>query len=120
MKHKLISVVLFFAMFCSVNITFASDRIDTKGTWGNNRIRSIIPEYPEAYLNGNTLSILFTDALTDLTVSVTDANNQVVYMACISAESNEIYVLPCVLSEGEYLISLSHHYGQLDGVFTVE
>lgn len=120
MRHYLFIIISILSLLCVVQVANSSERIVTKGKWGDNRIRTIIPAAPEASISGGTLEIYVADALSNLTVCVTDANGQVVYLDCISTgEGNYTFVVPNAFEPGEYFLSLSHAFGVLEGGFTV-
>lgn len=116
----------FITFFSILSLLFVIQYINgsivrTKGTWGNDRIRTITPAAPEVSIMGNTLQVYFQDALSNLTVSVTTSNGIPVYSDCISSEGvNYTYEIPLELEQGDYVVTLIHVYGQLTGDFTVE
>lgn len=105
-------------MFCTQNIY--ADRIPTKGVWGPQDVRSIVPAPPTASIDGKNLTIEFTSPLENLTVKVKDNTGMVVYEENISVSSPQSYLIPLNVENGEYTLSLEHRYGTLIGLFTVE
>lgn len=69
-------------IFCVQSIY--ADRIPSKGKWGQEDIRSIIPAPPVAFIEGSDLRIEFVHPLSNLTIKVTDNTGVVVYEENIS------------------------------------
>jgi len=118
MKKSILLTLLFVFTLCLSSV-FA-DRIVVTGKWGDDGIiRSVTPKAPEASVNGNIVSIDFTDAISGLNVKITDYNGNTVYENVISGSNGESYTIPCTLGEGEYTLTISHYWGFLSGTFTV-
>lgn len=108
-------------MLCRSLFPVYADNIPIEGEWDTGKPpRSLIPMKPTASLEGNIITIGFSDALLDLIVTVSDNSGLVCFQETISSESNSIYQLPYSLQEGEYTLSLTHRYGSLIGFFEVE
>ena len=76
---------------------------------------------PELSIEGNVLGIYFADALTDLQVQILDARGNLLYVEMISGACGETYSIPLVgLAPGEYRVVLTHKFGWISGMFTVE
>ncbi|WP_288206356.1 DUF3244 domain-containing protein [uncultured Parabacteroides sp.] len=105
-------------MFCVQSIY--ADRIPSKGKWGQEDIRSIIPAPPVAFIEGHDLRIEFADPLSNLTVKVTDNTGAVVYEENITVSTPQSYTIPLSVQSGEYTLSLIHNYGTLTGSFVIE
>lgn len=116
MKHCLYLLLgLLVLSFCPQNI-FAY-RVHVKGGWGDNIIRSIFPQAPEVSIDSNVLSIQCIDSLSDLTVTVTDAEGNVILKECVSISSGETVSFMLAKTTGAYQIHLNHEYGYLQGDF---
>ena len=96
--------------------------IPIQGTWSNKGPRSPVqvPEPPTAFVEAGELVICFTDALSDLIVTVADVNGTVVYYQdFVSGNGGDTVVMP--LASGNYLLTLEHRDdGFLRGEFKVE
>jgi len=102
-------------------LTVWGNQIPVEGTWSPKGPRSPVqvPEPPAAFIEGGELSVCFTDALSDLIVTVTGSNNVVVFQDVVSGNSG--YTLNIPLAEGSYLLTMEHKaYGYLYGDFIVE
>ncbi|MDR1200131.1 MAG: DUF3244 domain-containing protein [Tannerellaceae bacterium] len=112
-------VVLFVFLF-SVNVYAETKQVDVEGKWGDELIRTSAPELPVVSIDGNLLSIYLADALENLTIVIADSNGFIVYQDCISSNEGG-YTYPIWLSKqpGSYTIEISHSYGTLNGMFTV-
>ena len=118
-KITIISALLFLAF----NL-FASEVI-VKGGWEKIRTRSLIivqdPPPPVVYINNKVLSIYLEDVISNLYITITDSNGNIVYQEYISTNrpqythSISLHDLP----EGNYSITLSHEYGCLIGDFEI-
>jgi hypothetical protein len=75
---------------------------------------------PSASIEGDVLSIYFPSALSNLTVTVSSADGNPVCQICISGASGYTYNIPLGASPGEYLLTLTHPYGTLNGTFVIE
>lgn len=119
MKHCLYLLLgLLVLSFCPQNI-FAY-RVHVKGGWGDNIIRSISPKAPEVHLNGNTLSVYTSDAISDLIVKIVDADGAVILEESVSTYSDESIAITLDKEPGIYKVVLVHAYGCLSGEFTLE
>jgi len=118
-KMLFISVLLFFA-----SNMFANE-VDVKGEWKKRRTRSLIIEQdpipPAVYINNKVVSIYLEDIISNLYISITDNNGNIVYRDNISTNRPR-YTYSITLNdlpEGNYLITLSHEYGCLVGWFEI-
>lgn len=118
MKNYLffVLVILMTGMFPQVAL---SDSVHVKGRWGDDRIRTIFPKIPEVSIDGSVLSIYSADSLSDLTITVVNAEGKVIFEECITISSGE--TVRFTLSEiiGTYQVRLNHEYGYLVGDFTM-
>lgn len=120
MKHYLLLILV--AVFWSTcpELAFGSDRtINIKGKWGDNIIRTISPQAPEVSIDGNVLSVYCADALSDLTITVTDAEGNVIQKECVTISSGETVSFTLDETVGTYQVHLSHQYGYLLGDFVL-
>lgn len=122
MKNIIAKIAVLLFMIMSVAHLSAEEKpVDTDGNWNNDRIRSLAPKpaRPIVYLNGNTLSIHLPEALSDLSIVITNDAGNIVYQECISTnqldEKHSISLISYPV--GEYTIMLSHHYRYLVGEF---
>lgn len=96
-----------------------SDSVHVKGRWGDNIIRTIVPQTPEVFTNGNVLSVYCADALSDLTITVTDAEGNVIQEECVTISSGETVSFTLDETVGTYQVHLNHQYGYLLGYFVL-
>lgn len=97
--------------------TAFSDNVHVKGKWGDDRIRTIFPKVPEVSIDGSVLSIYSADSLSDLTITVVDAEGKVILEECITISSGETVHFTLGEITGMYQVRLSHKYGYLQGDF---
>ena len=95
------------------------DSVHVKGKWGDNIIRTISPQTPKVSIDGNVLSIYCADALSDLTVTVIDAEGNVILQECVTISSGETVSFALDNVAGNYQVRLSHQYGCLQGDFVL-
>jgi hypothetical protein len=128
---KKISSVFFLLFFAGLftSLVFAENPIYIKGTWDDTYdLRSIslhghakTPAPPIVSIEKDILLVYFTDAVTDLTVTVGTTRGRIIYVNTISGKDGSTLPLPLGLSSGEYLLSLTHPtYGTLVGRFSIE
>jgi len=116
-KILIISTLLFFAF------NLFADDIIIKGGWKKIRTRSLIfiqePTPPVVYLNDRVLSIYLEEVISNLSITITDRNGNIVYHDYISINRpKHTYSIKLNdLPEGNYSITLSHEYGCLIGEF---
>lgn len=117
-------LLIFFFTLCGVLSPqlMQADHIPTKGKWGEEGYRSIIPTPPSISIEGHTLFVHFIDPLSNLTVYITDERGEVICQEVISAETpGNDYAIPLNnASSGDYQITLIHYYGALSGSFLIE
>lgn len=116
MKRSIVIMLSMCALFLS---SFADDLVFT-GAWDDGIQRIAIPQAPKASVDGDIVSIHFVDALSDLTVKISDYDGNLIYEDVISGSNGESYTIPCFLESGEYILSVSHHFGFLSGSFEVD
>lgn len=116
MKNYPIAIlaVLMMGVFPQVAL---GDSVHVKGIWGANIIRSIFPHAPEVSVDGNVLSIHCIDALSDLTVTVTDIEGNVILEECVTVAAAETIDFVLGGEAGSYRVTLTHAYGNLQGEF---
>lgn len=116
MKHYLLLILV--AVFWSTcpEFAFGSDRvINIKGKWGDDIIRTIFPKAPEVSIDGNELSVYCADVLSDLTITVIDAEGNIILKECVTIPSGETVRFTLDEAAGMYQICLDHAYGSLQG-----
>lgn len=118
MKNYWILILTIVAMGMFPQIAL-SDSVHVKGRWGDNIIRTIFPQAPEVSVDKNVLSIHCIDPLSDLAVTVTDVEGNIVLEECVTVASGE--TVNFVLNEeaGTYQVTLAHLYGNLQGEFVL-
>ena len=99
--------------------TVFSDNVHVKGKWGDDRIRTIFPKVPEVSIDESVLSIYSADSLSDLTITVVDAEGKVIFEECITISSGETVRFTLSEITGTYQVRLNHEYGYLGGDFTM-
>ena len=118
MKHY---VFLFFAIFfvsLSSQIALGA-KVGITGKWGDDRIRTIFPRVPIISIDGNVLSVYCADALSDLTITVTDVEGNVILKECVTISSGEMVNFTLDEMAGTYQVHLNHEYGYLVGNFVL-
>ena len=104
----------------NISYLFATgETIRTKGKWGDNIIRTIFPKAPLVSVDESVLSIYCADSLSDLTVTVVDADGKVVLQECITISSGETVHFTLSEITGTYQVRLNHEYGYLVGDFVM-
>lgn len=118
MKNYLFSVliILMTGMFPQVAL---SDSVHVKGRWGDDIIRTIFPKTPEVSIGGNELSVYCADVLSDLTITVIDAEGNIILKECVTIPSGETVRFTLDEAAGMYQICLDHAYGSLQGTFVL-
>jgi hypothetical protein len=126
--------VIFTTIVCIVtglaSINVHADKKDDfillAGCWGGRVLKSASidgiqdPAQPSALFMQNVLSIYFTDAVSDLEVTVVDPRGGVVFQELISGGDNGIVSIPLEVRSGTYVLLLSQpFYGELTGKFSV-
>ncbi|MDR1980565.1 MAG: DUF3244 domain-containing protein [Tannerellaceae bacterium] len=123
-NHKIMRAAILVLCFFIVGLfTLHADSVPVNGEWNPIGLRSsaspaTLP--PLVSITNNVLSLYFPSALSNLTVTVSDADGNVVYQTCISGASGYTYIIPLDVSPGEYQLTLTHSYGTLSGYFDVE
>lgn len=108
---------VFLAIPC---IYVYGDDIPTKGEWNKERYRSLGALPPTVSIEGNVLSVTFTDALENLNVRITDAAGMILYEDVISGNAGDVFEIPLtVTGQGCYRVLLTHKLGWLMGDFLV-
>lgn len=112
--------VILFAMLLAKPLL--GDTIPTEGVWDDERYRSVDTHRPPvASIEGNTLSLNFEDALSNLTVCVMNDKGVKVYEDMVSSEAGSTYSISLDGEVGgQYQIVLLHQLGHLTGNFTLE
>lgn len=112
------SFLMICTIFCVQSIY--ADRIPSKGKWGQEDVRSVIPAPPVAFIDGTNLTIEFVNPLSNLSIQIKDPIGVVVYEEKISVSTPQSYTIPLNIQSGEYTLSLTHRYGFLEGSFVIE
>lgn len=112
------SFLLICSIFCVQSIY--ADRIPSKGKWGQEDVRSVIPAPPVAFIDGTNLTIEFVNPLSNLTIQIKNDTGAVVYEDNISVSTPQSYTIPLNVQSGEYTLSFTHRYGFLEGSFVIE
>lgn len=99
--------------------TALSDNVHVKGKWGDDRIRTVFPEVPQAFIDGNVLSVYCADALSDLTITVTDTEGNIILKESVTVFSGGTVSFVLDETPGTYQILLNHEYGYLLGEFVL-
>lgn len=110
----LILTILVMGVFPQIAL---SDSIHTKAKWGGDILRTIIPQAPEVSIDGNVLSVYCADTLSNLTITVIDAEGNVIMEECVTISSGEATCFMLDEAAGVYTVYLNHKYGYLQGDF---
>ena len=117
-------ILIISALLC-FSLNLFADGVTVKGEWGKIRTRSLIfvqdPPPPIVYINNKVLSIYLEDAISNLSITITDSNGNTVYQDYISTNQPQhtYSIMLNDLPEGNYSITLSHEYGCLIGDFEI-
>ena len=112
----LIVTILMMGMFPQMVL---GDSVHVKGKWGDNIIRTIFPKAPEVSIDGNELSVYCADVLSHLSITVTDAEGNVILKECVTIPSGETVRFTLDEAAGTYQIYLDHACGSLQGTFVL-
>ena len=117
--------VIFISALLFVASNMIASDILVKGYWEKIRTRSLIlvqdPPPPVVSINNEVLSVYLEDVISNLCISITDSNGNIVYQDYISTNQPK-YTYSIALNdlpEGNYSITLSHEYGCLIGYFDI-
>lgn len=118
--NKFTIAAILFALFLTYPVS--GDNIPTEGKWRDEYYRSTdAPLPPVASIEGNTLSLNFEDALSNLTVCVMNDKGVKVYEDMVSSEAGSTYSISLDGEVGgQYQIVLLHQLGHLTGNFTLD
>ena len=117
--------VIFISALLFVALNLIASNVSVKGYWEKVRARSLIlvqdPPPPTVSINNRVLSIYLEDVISNLCISITDSNGNIVYQDYISTNQpkHSYSITLNDLPEGNYSITLSHEYGCLIGLFEV-
>lgn len=120
--RKLISAFLIFS-FCLGNFSFiCTNEVPLKGQWGEDLgPRSLPPVKPIASVDGDLLLICFPNILQNVLVTVENASGGEIYSSRIATPySGYVLQIPLTGHSGEFVVTISHYYGTLIGVFDIE
>lgn len=118
-KHLLTLLIICLGIFLPQVVL--GDTVPTEGTWGKERYRSIIPNPPTVFIDGNLLSIHFIHALDDLTVQVVNEQGAILYNEVVSGEAGECVSISLdQAGTGCFYVVLEHRLGQLMGEFIIQ
>lgn len=126
MKRFYLIMFLFLAcqgMVYSIVANKPKQEVAVAGHWEDSQIRSVIPAAPKVYIEGDVISVVFDGDASELFVTVTGQEGEVVY--------NNNYIAPfsMLLPEDEiplypwynYSIKIEHPiYGYVEGEFTLD
>lgn len=119
MRHLAFSLSVIILFLFSIQAVWGT-RIETSQKWGKYIQRSIVPSPPVLYIEGNILTVEFIDPLSLVTVSITDANRQVVHVECISNAEDNQHIIHLDIQSGAYKVVVFHpDYGEIEGFFTI-
>ena len=117
MKTHLLALCILLGSFLSITFAYGDD-IPAHGKWDDERYRSIPALPPTLSIEGNILSIHFTEALDDLTIRIMDHANNIMYENILAGETGEIINIPLDGIETDtYQAVLIHKLGWLVGEF---
>jgi hypothetical protein len=119
--RKLFLSVLGISLLSMLPLIISGNPVIIKGTWGPGGPRSliIVPAPPTVFVENGELLICFTDAISDLAITVSTENDELAYQDLISGNSGYTLIIP--LPPDSYQITLAHkQYGMLTGQFDVE
>ncbi len=118
MKTYLFTLILFMTVSLS---GYAQNSQPLKGSWGGKDFRSLAPEAPKVFIDGDILSINLQDPLTNLSITIFDENGGIVYQDVItSTEINYTKYILLNYPMGNYRITFSHELGYLYGDIKIE
>ena len=117
MKTHLLALCILLGSFLSITFAYGDD-IPAHGKWDDERYRSIHVLPPTLSIEGNILSVHFTEALNDLTIHITDENSNIIYENTFSGAMGDIIDIPVNgMRTGTYQVILTHKLGWLVGEF---
>ncbi|MDR1913965.1 MAG: DUF3244 domain-containing protein, partial [Clostridiales bacterium] len=111
MRTNILILCFFLVGICT---PLYADYVPVQGEWSPTGLRSSVSPAalpPSASIEGDVLSLYFPSELSNLTVTVRDADGCVVYQTSVSSGSGYTYSIPLGLSPGEYQVTLTHSYG---------
>ena len=112
--------LLLFRSFLSITFAYGDD-IPAHGKWDDERYRSIHVLPPTLSIEGNILSVHFTEALNDLTIRIMDHAGNIMYENILSGETGDIINIPLDGIETDtYQAVLIHKLGWLVGEFEIK
>lgn len=119
MKKQMLALWVLLGAFFSITFAYGDD-VPVRGEWDNKHYRSITALPPTLSIDNNVLSIEFKDALSNLTIRITDENGNIMYENTLSGEMGDIINIPVDgMSAGTYQVTLSHELGWLVGDFEI-
>ena len=120
MKTHLLALSILLGSFLSITFAYGDD-IPAHGKWDDERYRSIHVLPPTLSIEGNILSVHFTEALNDLTISIMDHAGNIMYENILSGETGDIINIPLDGIETDtYQAVLIHKLGWLVGEFEIK
>ena len=93
MKTHLLALCILLGSFLSITFAYGDD-IPAHGKWDDERYRSIHVLPPTLSIEGNILSVHFTEALNDLTIRIMDHAGNIMYENILSGETGDIINIP--------------------------
>ena len=117
MKTHLLALCILLGSFLSITFAYGDD-IPAHGKWDDERYRSIHVLPPTLSIEGNILSVHFTEALNDLTIRILDHSGNIMYENVLSGGTGEVFSIPLEkMGSGMYQVVLTHKLGWLVGEF---
>lgn len=114
----LLTIMAFLCSCFQVNAARHQDNLPMEGELDDIGARSIDPTQPvQAFLDENTVSVEFYRYISDVTISIKDSNNNVVYTKTCAAPEVEIISL-AGFESGSYTLELrTERGGYMYGTF---
>ena len=117
MKTHLLALCILLGSFLSITFAYGDD-IPAHGKWDDERYRSIHVLPPTLSIEGNILSVHFTEALNDLTIRIMDHAGNIIYENILSGAMGDIIDIAVNgMRTGTYQVILTHKLGWLVGEF---
>ena len=118
------SLFIAFSVLSVTNL-FAGDITIKKGDYPKPPIGTLSITFSEipvtATEDNSELAVYFEEAVGDATITVYDANNQVVYQDVIDTDSQSAAIIDIsAWSSGDYTLTISYGTTNLIGEFTIE
>jgi hypothetical protein len=118
MRNVKVWLIVVLALFVTMPV-FALRQIRFKNYWIR-KAKSVSVQFPiVAYIEDNdkTLHLQFLENLGNVTVCVKDASGNIIYDQLIEAVNDSFLVIPMLDQKGNYVISVSNEYNNVEGEF---